>query len=301
MPTEGIFDLRLYSIHDGPGIRTTVFFKGCPLQCAWCHNPESQHFVPELLLLPNRCIGCGACMLVCPNGAISRKDGAVVTDRSRCTVCGECVPVCFADARQLVGSAYDIDDAMALIDADARFYGQSGGGVTFSGGEPMNQPDLLLPLAKRCKANGYHTALDTSGYAPWTTFEQILPYIDLVLYDLKLMDEARHQHFTGVSNKLILDNLRKLAAMEIDLWLRLPLVPGITDTEENLSATAAFLNSLPRKLKLSILLYHNVAAAKYTNLGIAFSLPDVPAPDQSCIDEVLAFFTKAGITVQQGG
>jgi len=301
MTTGMLFDIRRYAIHDGPGIRTTVFFKGCPLRCAWCHNPESQSPAQELMLRPARCISCGACAGACSELAIQPVDGRYVTDRAACTVCGECVTACYADARQIVGREYSVEEVMAVVERDRDFYLQSNGGVTFSGGEPLMQPDFLLALLQACKRAGLHTALDTSGYAAWETIERVLPYVDLLLYDLKLMDDTGHRQITGVPNRRILDNLHRLSARGLPIWLRLPLIPGINDDDENLAATAAFAVALPNPAPLYILPYHNSAEAKYAGLGIPFQLPGIPSPSDAQVRSAGEYFTRAGLTVVLGG
>lgn len=296
-----LFDIRRYSIHDGPGIRTTVFFKGCPLHCAWCHNPESQSGRPELMLHPARCIGCGACAGVCPNGAIHSVAGRWLTERTQCTACGRCAEACYAEARQVVGRAYTVDEALAAIERDRAFYAQSGGGVTFSGGEPLAQPDFLLELLRACQSAGLHTALDTCGFAAWEQFERVLPYVDLVLYDLKLMDEDRHRQYTGVSNRRILANLQRLCASGKPVWLRMPLIPGVNDDAANLTAAAAFAAALPGRPSLNLLPYHNAAEAKYAGLGLPYRLPGVASPDDQAMQAAAAYFTQVGLKVTIGG
>ena len=206
-----IFDIHRFAIHDGPGIRTTVFFKGCMLNCLWCHNPESQSTQPQKLVRNSRCIRCGACVEACPQQGITLDDIGIQTDQQRCTLCGECVAVCFADASEMVGYETDVTTLMHTILSDRVFYEQSGGGVTFSGGEPLLQPGFLSEMLQACKKAGIHTAVDTSGYTSWKNLEAILEDTDLFLYDLKLMHDNRHQEFTGVSNRLILENLERLA------------------------------------------------------------------------------------------
>lgn len=296
-----IFDLRRFSIHDGPGIRTTVFFKGCPLNCAWCHNPESQSFAPELMLLPNRCVDCGACAATCPHGAIWKMGDHWVTDRGICRVCGDCVAVCYADGRQIVGREYSLDELMETIMSDEAFYAQSGGGVTFSGGEPLAQPEALKALLQACKARGYHNALDTCGHAPWSAFEEVLPLLDLVLYDLKLLDPEKHRQYTGVSNELILENLEKLAKTGKELWLRIPIIPGVNDSPDDLAASAAFIRGLDGNPRVFILPYHDVASSKYPNIGADQRLGKIAPADQEAMDRAAAYFLERGLPVQQGG
>jgi len=298
--TSGIlFDIRKYSIHDGPGIRTAVFFKGCPLACAWCHNPESQSFRPELLLRPGRCIDCGACLTSCQPDAIhpSPSGVGVVTDRERCTACGKCTLVCVAEARQLVGQQYSVNQVMAEIEADRVFYERSGGGVTFTGGEPLAQPRFLLELLSACHTRGISTALDTSGFAPWHVLDEVRPQVDLFLYDLKLMDESRHIHWTGISNTDILSNLHQLSEAGSRILVRIPLIPGINDDEENLGAMGIFLAALPHVPPVELLPYHNIAAAKYAGLGREYALAAIHSPDREHIHKCAAIIAGYGIRV----
>lgn len=307
---EGIlFDIRKYSIHDGPGIRTAVFFKGCPLRCAWCHNPESQSFQPELILRPNRCIACEACVQVCPNGAVppsptgrgDRGDGFPFTDRSKCQACGECTLVCYAEGRQLIGRMYSLEQVLAEIEGDRVFYEQSGGGVTFTGGEPMSQRPFLLALLRACKALDLHTALDTSGYCSWEALDEVRSFVDLFLYDLKLMNDSRHRQYTAVPNKLILENLRKLTEHGHAVRVRIPAIPGVNDDQENLRASGEFLAGLPGLQRVDILAYHSSAEAKYQNLGMNYSLPGLKSPSDERMEEIAATLRGFGLTVSIGG
>lgn len=296
-----LFDLRRYSIHDGPGIRTVVFFKGCPLRCWWCHNPESQSLEAELMVHPKRCILCSACLLVCPNGAIHRDDMRLFTDRTRCQGCGKCTELCYAEGRQMVGRHYNIDEVMAIVERDQSFYEQSGGGVTFSGGEPLLQADFLLALLQTTKARGLHTALDTCGFAPWSIIDKVRTWTDLFLFDLKIMDDTRHRQYTGVSNESILFNLKSLARQGHAIILRMPIIPGINDDNENLTATARFTNDLPGEHRLDLLPYHNSAETKYNGLGKTFRLKGVhTAPDER-MQEICAFLESFGVAVKIGG
>lgn len=296
-----LFDIRKYSVHDGPGIRTTVFFKGCPLNCWWCHNPEGKSPDIEIFQRDNRCIRCGACLDVCECGAIIQHNDSFETDRSLCTLCGACVAECYAEARELVGKRMTVAEVMEAIERDRPFYQQSGGGVTFSGGEPLFQPSFLAALLKACQSQGIHTALDTSGYASWKTIDCLRQNVDLFLYDLKLIDEDRHRQFTGVSNGIILENLRRLSELGHRLFVRFPIIPFINDDDQNLSQMVEFLLSLPRKHPLDILPYHASALHKYDGLGVAYRLKETYPPDQERLNEIKDFFEKNGLIVRIGG
>ncbi|MBN2503503.1 MAG: glycyl-radical enzyme activating protein [Anaerolineales bacterium] len=296
-----IFDIRKFSIHDGPGIRTTVFLKGCPLACQWCHNPESQSFQPELILFVSRCIRCGYCLETCEQGAISLNGDGPHTDQELCTVCGECLDACAADARQLVGNQMSVEQVMEVIQQDLPFYDESGGGVTFSGGEPLGQRAFLLELLQACKALDMHTALDTSGYASWAAFEQVRPYVDIFLYDLKLIDSAAHRTYTNVPNELILENLGKLARAGHEIIIRVPVIPGITDTPENLEGIGALLAELPNIQRVDLLPYHGSAEGKYDRLHKAYALAEMTTPEDTQMDALAALLQNYGLHVQIGG
>jgi pyruvate formate lyase activating enzyme len=255
--TSGIvFDIKRFAINDGPGIRTAVFFKGCPLSCSWCHNPEGQSSFPQLMFRANRCTVSKACIAACPLGAI-RWEGSSITGWEVCDACGKCAEVCYSGAREIVGYEVSVRQLMAEIERDIPFYDQSGGGVTFTGGEPMHQREFLYEILVECKTLGLHTVVDTSGYASWESFEQVLPYVDLFLYDIKLMDEFRHLQHTGVSNRMILDNLRKLSRLGANILIRIPLIPGVND-DENLDKTLIFLESLPHLHDFELMPYHEI-------------------------------------------
>ncbi|MCX8061999.1 MAG: glycyl-radical enzyme activating protein [Anaerolineales bacterium] len=296
-----LFDIRRYSVHDGPGIRTTVFLKGCPLNCWWCHNPEGKSPQIEIFQRENRCIRCGACLEVCEAGAIIQHNDSFETNRAICTLCGACVEECYADARELVGKRMTVAEVLAEIERDRPFFQQSGGGVTFSGGEPLFQPTFLGALLKACRSQGIHTAVDTCGYAPWEILDRLRQDVDLFLYDLKLIDEERHHWFTGVSNRIILENLRHLSALGHNIFVRFPIIPYINDDDQNLHLMTEFLLSLPQKLPLDILPYHASALHKYNGLGVEYRLKDTPLPEQERLNEVKDFFEKAGLLVRIGG
>jgi pyruvate formate lyase activating enzyme len=300
--TKGIvFDIKKFSIHDGPGIRTTVFFKGCPLSCWWCHNPESQASEPELVFRESRCIRCGSCLEVCAQGAISWDGDVVSTAGERCTLCGDCVQVCYAEAREIAGQEMTVAQVMTEIERDIPFYDESGGGVTFSGGEPLFQLDFLLALLQACKEKEIHTAVDTCGFAPWKAFDDIREHVDLFLYDLKLMDDAKHRKFTGVSNELILRNLEMLSERGHDIFLRVPIVPGINDDDEHIRQIGTFAADLPHLNRVDILPYHHIALEKYKRLNKVYSLPEARPPSDERMTEIAQILEEFGLQVKTGG
>ncbi|MCS7216688.1 MAG: glycyl-radical enzyme activating protein [Candidatus Bipolaricaulota bacterium] len=284
-----VFDIQRFSLHDGPGIRTTVFLKGCPLRCLWCHNPEGLSPKPELMFFDYKCLGCGTCARVCPEGALAQGAGAKPRlAREKCAGCGRCAEACPSGAWRLVGRTITVEELLSLLERDALLYDRSQGGVTFSGGEPLFQPDFLHAALAACKERRIHTAVDTSGYAPWDVFERIAPLTDLFLFDLKPMDEEAHRRYTGVSNRLIHANLRRLAELGRPVRVRVPLIPGITDTEENLQALLALLGEVQgRILGVELLPYHDVAE-KYQRLGKSYGMPSLSRPSEARLAELRA-------------
>lgn len=300
-PTGTIFDIRKYSVHDGPGIRTTVFLKGCPLRCWWCHNPESQLPQRELIFRETRCIACRSCLERCPQSAIHWDTTAPVTDSERCDLCGECLEACPTGARDIAGKEMTPAEVMAAVRRDIVFYDESGGGVTFSGGEPMRQPVFLEQLLRACKAEEIHTALDTCGYTPWDALERVQPFVDLFLYDLKLMDDELHRKYTGVSNRVILANLQKLVSAGSRVIVRIPLIPGITDTQENISQIGAFLQSTGGITRVDILPYHNTAVQKYHRLSRDYQLNDARTQSEEQMQCIAQTLISYGLQVKPGG
>ncbi len=296
-----VFDIKKYSIHDGPGIRTTVFLKGCPLNCWWCHNPESQSPRMEMLLRDNRCIQCGACVEACPHDAIQWLDGEPVTDRAVCAQCGTCEATCYADARERVGREMTVEQVLAEIEHDVAFYDESGGGVTFSGGEPLLQHAFLLDLLRACKARDIHTTLDTSGCAAWATLDQVRPYVDLFLYDLKVMDDDRHREFTGVSNRSILSNLQALSARGHTVIIRVPVIPGINDDDETVRQIGAFAGALPHLQGVDLLPYHHIAVDKYLRLNKPYRLFETRQPTAERLTEIAQVLQSFNLSVTIGG
>jgi pyruvate formate lyase activating enzyme len=296
-----VFDIRRFSIHDGPGIRTAVFLKGCPLRCAWCHNPEGLSAAPELVWRGERCTRCGTCMARCPEDALAWEGDAPVLDGTRCTLCGECADACYAEAREVLGREMTVEQVLAAAQRDRPFYEESGGGVTFTGGEPLAQADFLMELLRGCKAIGLHTVLDTCGYAPRDAVDLVRPHVDLFLYDLKLMDDERHRRATGVSNALVLDNARALARAGARLHVRFPLVPGVNDDDDNVRATGAFVAGLDGMPQVTVLPYHRLGADKYRRLGRDFAMGEVAAPGAERLRAVGDLLRGYGLRVDVEG
>lgn len=296
-----VFNLQRYSLHDGPGIRTTVFLKGCPLRCWWCHNPESQSPDPELVIRAERCTGCGACARVCPHGAIVDVSGILVYSREKCAFCGKCAAVCVSQSRVMLGREKTVEQVMAEIVRDTIFYDESGGGVTFSGGEPLSQPDFLADLLDACRKQGISTAVDTCGFVAKDTLLGIAQKTDLFLYDLKVMDSVKHERYTGVPNAVILDNLRALSETASAVIVRIPLVPGINDDEENLTATGRFLADLSDSWPVSILPYHDTGSHKYARLGKLWRMGSTASPTEKACAQASRILEGFGLTVSIGG
>ncbi|HAA47312.1 MAG TPA: glycyl-radical enzyme activating protein [Synergistaceae bacterium] len=296
-----IFDIKRYAIHDGPGIRTSVFLKGCPLKCWWCHNPESQSIEPVVVYRPERCIGCGACEKACPEGAIRLTQKGFIADPAFCRSLGKCAEVCPSEARELVGKRVDVAWVMEEIEKDRLFYEESGGGVTFTGGEPLVQPDFLEELLCECRNADIHTAVDTTGYAPQEVISKIARFTDLFLYDIKLMDPDKHLKYTGVSNDLILDNLVLLSKEGARISVRVPVIPGINDDAGEMDAIACFISDLPGIVELAVLPYHGAAKQKYERFGMEYLLRDLKEPLEEEMENLAGFFRSKGLKVKIGG
>lgn len=298
---EGIvFNIQKYAIHDGPGIRTTVFLQGCPLNCWWCHNPESQGYTQKILFRKDKCIGCGDCSAVCSSKEVSHLKQGITKYVSECRLCERCINRCPTEALELIGKRMSANDVIAEIEKDQIFYEQSGGGVTFSGGEPLMQVEFLTRLLDACKEKGFHTTLDTSGYACWETLVQVADRIDLFLYDLKLIDDSRHKKYTGVSNRVILDNLNQLVKRRSNIWVRIPIIPGVNDDEDNIQSIGEFLSSIGIK-DVFLLPYHRIAIDKYERLGKKYKLPYTQPPSDSDLNDIRNKLSAFGLYVRIGG
>jgi pyruvate formate lyase activating enzyme len=300
-----VFDIRKHSIHDGPGIRTAVFLKGCPLRCAWCHNPEGLSPEPEILRRPDRCVrdasaACGRCARACPLGLDPRLEAGGVRCRS-CPSFGACAEACPAEALQLVGRRMSADEVMRRIREDAAFYEESGGGATFTGGEPLLQGEFLLELLRSCRAEGIQSALDTSGWGDRELLLEAGRLADLVLYDLKLADEEKHRAATGVPSGPILENLAALEASGAAIALRVPLIPGRNDSPGDLEAAARVAASLPGRPRVHVLPYHSAARGKYALRGTAYAMGDSTAPSEAAAEAAAAYFERAGLPATIGG
>jgi pyruvate formate lyase activating enzyme len=270
-----VFNIQRYSIDDGPGIRTTVFLKGCPLRCPWCSNPESQNPDPELSYRYTSCEKCGACVEVCPHGALALTDEGVLIDRARCAVCGACVKACATEALKISGESMTLDKVFKVIRKDAVYYETSGGGVTCSGGEILSQPDFVASLFSRCREEGIHTCADTSGFGSTEALDKVLAHTDLVYFDLKLMDAREHEETMGAPLDVVLQNLRAVAARGIPTVIRVPLIPTRNDSDENLNAIADTISELVPDATVHILPYHKYGANKYAAVGLRYTLDDI--------------------------
>lgn len=295
-----VFDIKGFAIHDGPGIRTTVFLKGCPLRCEWCHNPESQALRPVLAQFKSNCIGCLKCLARCPHGALSAGEDGIVIDRGGCQACGACAETCYAGALVLRGRRMTVEQVMAEVRKDRPFYENSGGGMTLSGGEPLFQPDFAIALLKAARAEGLHTCLDTCGYVSAHVLAQALPYVDLVLYDIKSVNSQRHRSRTGRPNQRILENLRALTTDGVPIKLRMPLVPGFNDRPEDIAEAARFVADLKHPPPLEILPYHRLGVGKCEALGM--SAPFEAEPPALAAVEALAEVARSyGVQCDVGG
>lgn len=308
--TEIVFNIQRFSLHDGPGIRTTVFLKGCAMSCFWCHNPEGQNPRPEIRFHAERCIHCGQCVIACPNHAHEMRDGVHVFVRDRCNLSGDCVETCYSQALQLEGRAMTVDEVMKEVLFDKPFYESSGGGLTLSGGEPALSKEFAREILERCKENDLHTAIETCGEVPWSSLEAILPFTDLIMMDLKQLGVGKHQQVTGHSNSRILENARRLALTDKPVIFRTPVVPTVNDTEEAIGEIAAFIRTLTELrrerfttmngnagIRYELLQFHKMAADKYAGLGKEYQAATLAPPTKEKMNELTTIAQRSGIEV----
>ena len=301
-----VFNIQRFSLHDGPGIRTTVFLKGCSMRCFWCHNPEGQHPEPELRYYPERCIACGQCVIACPNHAHEMHDGAHVFLREKCDLSGRCVDTCYSRALQIEGRSMTVDQVMNEILADKSFYETSRGGVTLSGGEPALNKEFAMEILKECKNHGLHTAIETCGEVSWTSLEALLPFTDLIMMDLKHVDAGKHLNATGQPNDRILANARQLARGTTRIIFRTPVVPAVNDTPDEIRQIAAFVGELIElrkgtgrdgngEITYELLSFHKLAAGKYPSLGLEYGARDIEPPTREQMTTLLNAARLCGI------
>lgn len=301
-PVGCVFDIQRYSLHDGPGIRSVVFLKGCSLRCTWCANPESQRPDPELMLTSFPCIDCGLCLQACDHRALridhpTPGNSAPAIDWERCDDCLRCADACLSGSLTQIGTIQSASEIVAHVKRDLPFYCQSGGGVTLSGGEPLLQSTFSREIFKHCRGLQIHTALETSGNAPWEAWAEVLPFCDRVYFDLKHLDEPAHQQGTGVSNKLIIQNLERLTLEDVELVIRLPLVPGFNDDRSHLQRLADYLLGLHQHLVIEIIPHHKLGCFKYERLRHSASVDTFDAYDPVQLEQRRAWLQEAGINV----
>lgn len=297
-----IFDIKRYAINDGPGIRLTIFFKGCPLSCRWCHNPESISPKQQKLFSSARCIGCGECAQACPQDAIRITSDGPVTDKQSCTLCGACAEVCPTAAIEMAGRYYEIEELLEIAERERPFFEQSGGGVTISGGEPLLHPEYLLALLTACGANKFHRVVDTSGCCAPETLLAVAGQTELFLYDLKTVDDTLHRRFTGVSNQLILDNLRLLNDSGAQIALRIPVIGGFNADPANAAAMAEFIAAMPgEKHMIHLLPYHAIASGKHQRLGSRYDAGELREPTPEELNRFRDDFARYGLKTILGG
>lgn len=295
-----ITDIQKNSQHDGPGIRTMAFFKGCPLRCRWCQNPETWDPRPELMYCPVLCIHCGACVSACPNQELTLTEEGLVIDRTRCMRCGSCASHCYSKALRLAGTRVTLDELYEKLIDDEVFYRKTGGGVTLSGGECTMQTGFVIKLLEKLKKHGIHTAIETCGYCEWKQFSEILKWVDLVLFDMKVPFDEQSKKYVGRSNRLILDNLKRTREMGKEVILRFPMIPGVNDDDASLKEIVRIANRSDAK-RMNILPFHQMGASKWGEIGRTYSLAELEPPTQEDIEHAVCIFKDGGLDTCVGG
>ncbi|MFQ5811354.1 MAG: glycyl-radical enzyme activating protein [Armatimonadota bacterium] len=290
-----VFDIERFAVHDGPGIRTTVFLKGCPLRCLWCHNPEALSRKPQLAQFKQNCIACGACIRNCPRDALTASPDGIVIDRALCDDCGACTEECYAEALVMSGREMTAAEVVDEVKKDGVFYANSGGGMTISGGEPLLQPDFTEALLALAREAEIHTCIDTSGCGPWRLIEPLLPLTDLILYDLKTLSAEAHREFVGGSLDGVIDNLKRICADSIPVRLRVPVVPGCTDMPDNIAAIADLAATLPAVEAVELLRYHRLGESKYGTLGLTYPLTGLEPSTDEQMSALAAIVQNRGV------
>lgn len=299
-----VINIQKYSVHDGDGIRTTIFFKGCMLNCWWCHNPESQRYTPEVMFDRDKCTGCSLCAKACTHDAISiSNQGKAVTDTSKCVLCGDCLEYCPQNNRNIVGKQYTVKELVKIVQRDERFYEDSNGGVTLSGGEIMSQDmDYILELLRELKDRDYNVAIDTCGYAPLENYKRVLPYVDTFLYDIKTLDDEKHKKYMGQSNEKILENLKFLADNHANINIRIPVVEPVNSDEKSMMDIIEYLKKEIGIVKVNLLPYHNTGSSKYEKLGREYPAKDLKTPTNEQMEKLKNMFIQNGFNnVKIGG